>query len=104
MAISDACLTITPHNKNVHIPGSLSVAGSFSNSDASIKENVRPLASTDALAMLKAVQAKLYNRTDGPLSGAGTRVGYIAQDVQAALPSDWQNVVRSTATEQVTVV
>ena len=99
VAISDACLTITPHNKNVHIPGSLSVAGSFSNSDASIKENVRPLASTDALAMLKAVQAKLYDRTDGP---QGTRVGYVAQDVQAALPSDWQNVVRSTATEEVT--
>ena len=29
-------------------------------------------------------------------------MGYIAQEVQAALPSDWQNVVRSTATEEVT--
>ena len=96
VAISDACLTITPHNKNVHIPGSLSVAGSFSNSDASIKENVRSLASTDALAMLKVVEPKVYSRTDGPL---GTRVGYLAQQVLENLPPDWQNVVRSTASE-----
>ena len=83
----------------VNIPGNLSVNGTFSNSDASIKTNVRSLNAADALTCLKTVEAKVYDRTDGP---KGTRVGYIAQDVQAALPSDWQNVVRSTATEEVT--
>ena len=70
-----------------------------SRSHASTKENVRTLASTDTLALLKAVEPKVYCRTDGP---QGTRVGYIAQDVQAALPTSWHNIVHSTATEQVT--
>ena len=84
-----------PRQKRAH-PGALSISGSFSNSDASIKENVRTLASSDALGVLRAIEAKVYDRTDG---FQGTRVGYIAQDVQAALPSGWQNVVRSMATE-----
>ena len=57
---------------------------------------MRSLSAADALNCFRTVEAKVYDRTDGP---QGTRVGYIAQDVQAALPSDWQNVVRSTATE-----
>ena len=96
VTIADSCLKITPHDKHVSIPGSLSVTGSFSNSDSSIKENVRALSSSDALAVLRTVEAKVYDRTDGPL---GTRVGFIAQHVAAALPLDWQNVVRSTSVE-----
>ena len=83
--ISDACLTITPHDKRVHIPGSLSVTGTFSNSDQSINTNVRALNNADALNCLKTVEAKVYERTDG--LAPGERVGFIAQDVQAALPT-----------------
>jgi len=83
----------------VDIPGSLTVSGTFSNSDQSIKTNVRSLNAADALNCLRTVEAKVYDRTDGP---QGTRVGYIAQHVLQALPSDWQNVVRSTSTEEVT--
>ena len=96
VSLADSCLKITPHDKHVSIPGSLSVTGSFSNSDSSIKENVRALASSDALDVLRTVEAKVYDRTDGPL---GTRVGFIAQHVQSALPLEWQNVVRSTSVE-----
>ena len=96
--VSDSKFSVDRQGQ-VDIPGSLTVSGTFSNSDQSIKTNVRSLNAADALNCLKTVEAKVYDRTDGP---QGTRVGYIAQDVQAALPSDWQNVVRSTATEEVT--
>ena len=99
--VSDSKFSVDRQGQ-VDIPGSLTVSGTFSNSDQSIKTNVRSLNAADALNCLKTVEAKVYDRTDGPLSRLGTRVGYIAQDVQAALPSDWQNVVRSTATGEVT--
>ena len=82
VGISDACLTITPHDKRVHIPGPLGVQSTFSNRDQNIKTNVRALSSADALNCLKAVEAKVYDRTDG--LAPGERVGFIAQHVLEA--------------------
>ena len=42
--------------------------------------------------MLRNVRAKTYRRLDLP-DGEGERVGFIAQDVEAASPSAWGNLV-----------
>jgi hypothetical protein len=41
--------------------------------------------------MLKAVSARTYERIDKP--GSGTRIGFIAQEVQASLPAEFTNLV-----------
>ena len=41
--------------------------------------------------MLRQVSAKTYQRIDLP--GTGSRLGFIAQDVEAACPSAWSNIV-----------
>jgi hypothetical protein len=64
-------------------------------SDASLKTPNPPAASSDdALQMLKGVQARVYERLDLP--NAGTRLGFIAQEVEAVLPSTWGNLVGQT--------
>ena len=45
--------------------------------------------------MLRAVGAKTYRRLDLP-EGDGERLGFIAQDVEAACPSAWGNLVGKT--------
>ena len=45
--------------------------------------------------MLRAVSAKTYQRLDLP-EGEGERLGFIAQDVDAACPSAWSNLVGTT--------
>ena len=45
--------------------------------------------------MLRAVRVKTYRRLDLP-EGDGERVGFIAQDVEAACPSAWGNLVSKT--------
>jgi hypothetical protein len=45
----------------------------------------------DSLNMLKAVSARTYERIDKP--GSGTRIGFIAQEVQASLPAEFANLV-----------
>ena len=42
--------------------------------------------------MLRAVSAKMYRRLDLP-EDEGERLGFIAQDVDAACPSAWANLV-----------
>ena len=49
--------------------------------------------SEDALAMLKAVSARTYERVD---LASGSRLGFIAQEVEAACPSAWGNMVGTT--------
>ena len=73
-------------------------AGGHQNaSDARLKTPDPPAASSDeALQMLKAVEAKVYERLDLP--GTGSRLGFIAQEVEAALleataPNTWGNIV-----------
>jgi len=57
-------------------------------SDASLKTPNPPAASSEAaLQMLKKVEAKVYTRLDQPENG--TRIGFVAQEVEAACPSEW---------------
>ena len=64
-------------------------------SDAALKTPDPPAASSDeALQMLKGVEARVYERLDLP--NAGSRLGFIAQEVEAALPSTWGNLVGQT--------
>ena len=44
--------------------------------------------------MLRQVSAKTYERKDLP--GSGSRLGFIAQDVEAACPPSWSNLVSTT--------
>ena len=44
--------------------------------------------------MLRNVRAKTYRRLDLP-EGEGERLGFIAQDLEAACPSAWGNIVGS---------
>ena len=81
----------------MNIPGHLSVNGTFSNSDASIKTNVQTLSEDDTINMLRNFEPKMYDRTDIKNE---KRIGFIAQETQALLPSNWQNIVRSTAAEE----
>ena len=61
-------------------------------SDEAIKENVTPASLEELQAIFNSVEVKQYNRIDIP----GDRVGFIAQDVQAAISADskFQNIVK----------
>ena len=61
-------------------------------SDRSLKGDVQDANTNDCLDMLRAVSAKTYRRLDLP-DGEGERLGMIAQDVQAACPAVWGNLV-----------
>ena len=65
------------------------------NSDRSLKSNPVDASTEDALNMLKAVSARTYDRVDLPDSGS--RLGFIAQEVEAAIPSSWGNLVGATS-------
>ena len=66
--------------------------GYGSSSDQSIKGDIQDANTEDCLNMLRNVRAKTYRRLDLP-DGEGERLGFIAQDVEAACPSAWGNVV-----------
>ena len=68
--------------------------GLVNSSDASLKSNPVDASTEDALNTLKAVSARTYQRTDLP--GTESRLGFIAQEVEAAIPSSWGNLVGST--------
>ena len=89
-------------NVNITAPGSrLEYQGDFrvvgdvhanafvTSSDVAIKENVEDVDAGAAMAMLDAVTARTYQRTDIP----GDRIGFIAQEVQANAPTEWANLV-----------
>ena len=64
------------------------------NSDASLKTDVISVSTTQAIEVLKAIEPKVYKRNDLP--GDSTRIGFIAQDFEAALPPEWTNIVGAT--------
>ena len=64
-------------------------------SDQSLKGDAQDASTEDCLSMLRAVRAKTYRRLDLP-EGDGERLGFIAQDVEAACPSAWGNLVGKT--------
>ena len=61
-------------------------------SDQSLKGNAQDVRTEDSLAMLRQVSPKTYRRLDLE-QDAGPRIGFIAQDVEAACPSLWSNLV-----------
>ena len=61
-------------------------------SDQQLKGDTQEASTQDCLNMLRSVSAKTYRRLDLP-EGEGERVGFIAQDVAAACPSAWANMV-----------
>ena len=68
-------------------------AGFGNSSDQCLQTPDPPEASTtEAIAMLKAVSARTCSRLDLPDSGK-SRLGFIAQEVEAACPSAWGNLV-----------
>ena len=68
--------------------------GYGSASDRSLKGDVQDASTEHSLNMLRAVSAKTYQRLDLP-EGEGERLGFVAQDIEAACPSDWANLVGS---------
>ena len=60
-------------------------------SDQSLKSDAEDANTGDCLDMLRRVSAKTYQRIDMP--DTGMRLGFIAQDVEAACPSAWGNIV-----------
>ena len=66
--------------------------GYGASSDQSLKGDVQDASTEDCLSMLRNVRAKTYRRLDLP-EGEGERLGFIAQDVEAACPNAWGNLV-----------
>ena len=64
-------------------------------SDRSLKGDAQDASTEDCLDMLRQVSAKTYRRLDLP-EGEGERLGFIAQDVEAACPNAWSNLVGTT--------
>ena len=64
-------------------------------SDQSLKGDAQDASTTDCLNMLRQVSAKTYRRLDLP-DDEGPRLGFIAQDVEAAAPPLWSNLVSTT--------
>ena len=65
--------------------------GYGSASNRSLKASIQDASTVDALNMLCNVSAKTYTRLDIP-EDDGLRLGFIAQDVQAACPPSWSNL------------
>ena len=100
--------TTTAHGLSIHTnrfnssPAALTISSanavtcntSFTNnSDSRLKIDVAPASTTHALEALKTIQAKVYKRIDLDDS---PRLGFIAQEVEAAIPSSWGNIVGAT--------
>ena len=64
-------------------------------SDQSLKGDAQDANTQDCLDMLRQVSAKTYRRLDLP-EGEGERLGFIAQDIEAACPNAWANLVGTT--------
>ena len=69
--------------------------GFHNDSDETLKSDVVPASSVQALEVLKAVEPKVYSRND--LQDQSPRLGFIAQDFQIALSNTgWTNIVGAT--------
>ena len=82
-------------SRNLVVTGSCTAQSFVTSSDQSIKDDVEPLSAQDCLQIACAISPKTYVRTDlGEQPDDTTRrLGFIAQDVQAALPERISNIV-----------
>ena len=86
---------------NTSVTGDLTASGactavSFtSTSDGRFKGDVQPLDAAECLAVTRALAPSSYVRTDlGELAtNEPRRVGFVAQQVQESLPSNWSNII-----------
>ena len=67
-------------------------------SDAGLKDDQQEVPAETALGVLRAVPVKTYRRNDLP--GQPSRVGFIAQEVEAAIPPEWTNLVGETTSDE----
>ena len=70
------------YDSDFRVVGDVIATSFVTSSDAAIKENIEDVDTADAMAMLDAVSARTYQRTDIP----GDRLGFIANEVQALTP------------------
>ena len=82
------CMTYLRSNGGIVIHTSLT-----NNSDATLKSTPVDASSDDAIAMLKAVSARTYERLD---LSSDSRLGFIAQEVEAVCPEAWGNLIGSS--------
>jgi hypothetical protein len=94
---SGIALKINANSKNINAYGNLAVTGAITcvsvtqTSDRRVKTDIEDANLDDAQRVFDAVGVKRYRRTDGV---EGSRVGFIAQDMQAALTgTGWDNVM-----------
>ena len=95
---TSAAVTLHSHltvQGGVTANGAVSATAFNSTSDGRFKGDVQPLDAAECLAVARALVPTKYVRTDlGELAtNEPRRVGFIAQDVQAALPDTWSNIV-----------
>ena len=81
---------MTLQGSDGHVVAHISI---HNNSDATLKDDVVPASTDDAIGVLKAVEPKVYRRND--LQDQSPRLGFIAQDF-AVLPPEWGNIVGKT--------
>ena len=78
--------------------GAIQCVSLVQTSDEAIKQNVAAASLDELQSIFDEIEVKTYERTDIP----GSRVGMIAQDVQAAIPIDsrLQNLVHTIYTDK----
>ena len=81
------------------MPQSVTVYGTFQDlSDAGLKDEQREVHAETALGVLRSVPVKTYRRSDLP--GQPSRLGFIAQEVEAAVPPEWTNLVGEAPSDE----
>jgi len=72
-------------------------SGTSNSSDSRLKTNQQSMSTEDAMAILEAVEAKTYNRND---QNGAPKIGFIADDFQAACTGNFACLVGSTAGDE----
>ena len=81
-----------PVSMSIQADASVVVNTSFTNnSDRSLKYDIEDINENDCLHILENVNAKTYKRND--LNDNKSRIGFIAQDIQANLNDKWSNLI-----------
>ena len=68
--------------------------GHGDSSDRKLKDNIEDASTSDALNVLKSVSARTYTRNDLH-EDVSSKLGFVAQEVAAALPDEWGNLVNT---------
>jgi hypothetical protein len=90
-ASSITALTVNTDNSTTFGGTAFFADGTSNASDSRLKSVPVDANTQDSLNMLKTVSARTYERIDKP--GSGTRIGFIAQEVEASLPAEFANLI-----------